>query len=139
MSALRRDFLGEIFIWCKKKVSVQYCPLYDLSALQRFFYENLTVNHSVPRDRVRLKQMSALYHVRFRQIPLQEHQPKYGNSIQCETVWHIYIDKEQSKETSQKNSGFQFSWKQFQEQRPCRAPIQFRRERQSQRHKNNFS
>ena len=30
----------------------------------------MTVNHSVPRDRARLKQLSALYHVRFRQIPL---------------------------------------------------------------------
>ena len=65
MSALRRDFLGEIFIWCKKKMSA-LVP----STLQRFFYENLTVNYSVPRDCVQLKQMSTLYHVRFRQIPL---------------------------------------------------------------------
>ena len=62
-----RFFRGNLHL-VQEKCPLQYCPLYDLSALQRFFSENLTVNHSVPSDRVRF--MSCPFQTDFTVFPL---------------------------------------------------------------------
>ena len=70
----------------------------------------------------------------------QGHQPRRDNSIPHMGVWQIYRDTEQpqQKETSQNESKLQFSQRQFQQQRYCKSPIQFRRESQSQHLKRSF-
>ena len=56
--------------WLSKMVSaIERCPLY-LSAIKRFFYETMTVISSVLMNSVRYREVSAIKHVRYREVPL---------------------------------------------------------------------
>ena len=67
--------LTPIFLWGKRylvgeKVSVlQSVRLISVLLIEDLLWE-FDLKFSVPKDSVRLKEVSALYHVRFRQIPL---------------------------------------------------------------------
>ena len=49
--------------------AIERCPLF-LSAIKRFFYETLTMISSVLRKTVRYRKVSAIKHVRYREVPL---------------------------------------------------------------------
>ena len=56
--------------WFPKVVSaIEWCPLF-LSAIKRFFYETLTMISSVLKKSVRYREVSAIKHVRYREVPL---------------------------------------------------------------------
>ena len=49
--------------------AIERCTLF-LSAIKRFFYETLTIISSVLRKSVRYREVSAIKHVRYREVPL---------------------------------------------------------------------
>ena len=49
--------------------AIERCPLF-LSAIKRFFYETMTMIPSVLMNSVRYREMFAIKHVRFREVPL---------------------------------------------------------------------
>ena len=51
--------------------AIERCPLF-LSAIKSFFYETLTMISSVLRKSVRYREVSAIKHVRYREVPLYQ-------------------------------------------------------------------
>ena len=49
--------------------AIERCPLF-LSAIKRFFYETLTMISSVLKKSVRYREVSAIKHVHYREVPL---------------------------------------------------------------------
>ena len=54
--------------------AIERCPLY-LSAIKRFSYETMTVISSVLMNSVRYREVSAIKHVRYREVPLYVYHP----------------------------------------------------------------
>ena len=60
----------------EKVSAIERFPLF-LSAIKRFFYETLTMISSVLRKSVRYREVSAIKHVRYREVPMYLHHLRF--------------------------------------------------------------
>ena len=70
MSALWRTIMVQMFMRDLKKVSALWSVRFRVSALERFCYKGFLRNSSGAKFFVRLREVSALEYVRFREVPL---------------------------------------------------------------------
>ena len=69
MSALWRTIMVQMFMCDLKKVSALWSVRFRASALERFCYKEFLRNSSGTKFFVRLREVSALEDVRFREVP----------------------------------------------------------------------
>ena len=60
----------QMFIWDLKKVSALWSVCFRVSTLERFCYNGFLTNSSGTKSFVRLREVSALKDVRYREVPL---------------------------------------------------------------------
>ena len=60
----------QMFVWYLKKVSALWSVRFRVFALERFYYKEFLRNSSVTKFFVRLREVSTLEDVRFREVPL---------------------------------------------------------------------
>ena len=64
------DYDSNVHAGLEKSVRFMQCPLYAVSALERFYYKGFLRNSSGRTFFVHLREVSALEDVHFREVPL---------------------------------------------------------------------